>query len=54
MDTEDRRRDSAKLTATLQSLAAARDFDQPVELTPQQATLLIRWLAQHKIVPYGF
>ena len=52
--TEDRRRDSEDLTAALLSLAAARDFDQPVELTPRQATLIIRYLTQHKIVPYGF
>jgi hypothetical protein len=49
-----RREDSRDLTATLRSLAAARDFDQPVELTPRQATLIIRYLTQHKIVPYGF
>lgn len=50
--TADRRKDNEELTAAVLALAAARDFDQPVTLTARQATLMVQYLKQHKIVPY--
>lgn len=49
-----KREDSIDFSLAMRSLAAARDFDQEVTLTPRQATLIIRFMAQHKILPYGF
>lgn len=52
--TRDRRKDAEDLEATMQALRAARDYDQPVTLTPRQASLIILWGRVHKILPHWF